>query len=87
VSARRGRHEPLVITIRTPRRKITLGSARDAAEVLRSALADAENYRRMRADSPRADRATELALAAAYQGLAAEIAWVLPESREGGGES
>jgi hypothetical protein len=81
----RGRHEPLIITIRTPQRKITLGSAHDAAGLLRSALADAEAYRRQRADSPRADRATELALALAYERLAAEVAWVLPEPRGEGG--
>ena len=83
----RGRHEPQIITIRTPQGTVTLGSAHDAAGLLRSALADAETYRRMRADSRRGDRADDLALALAYQNLAAEIASVLPEPREGGGGS
>ena len=82
--SRRGRHEPLVITIRTPQGTVTLGSAHDAAGLFMSALADAENYRRMRADSPRGDRENELALAHAYHGLAAEIASVLPETPGGG---
>jgi hypothetical protein len=82
-----GRHEPLIITIRTPQGKVTLGSAHDAAELLMSALADAESYRRMRAESRRGDRASDLAVADAYQDLAAEIAPVLPEPREGGGRS
>jgi hypothetical protein len=84
---RRGRHEPLVITIRTPQGTVTLGSAHDAAQLLRSALADAEAYRRGRADSRRGDRTNDLALAHAYQGLAAEIASVLPEPAGGGGPS
>jgi hypothetical protein len=80
----RGRHEPLVITIRTPGAKVTLGSAHDAAELVMSALADAECYRRMRAESRHGDRATELAMADAYQDLAVEIASVLPGPRQGG---
>ena len=76
---RGGRHEPLTITIRTPQGKVTLGDAHDAAALLMSALADAENYRRMRADSRRGDRDNDLALAHSYQSLSAEIASVLPE--------
>ena len=64
---RPGRHEPLVITIRTPGQKLTLGRAEDA--VLMRALADAEGYRHHLHD---------LETAGTYRDLAAQLAGVLP---------
>jgi hypothetical protein len=89
---RRGRHEPLVITIRTPQANLTL--ARPHAVLIRQALEDAESYRRLRADAwcaacqaaPQGacdDHANDLTLADAYRDLAAELAAVLPAPQDG----
>jgi hypothetical protein len=89
---RRGRHEPLVITIRTPQAKLTL--ARPHAVLIMQALEDAEGYRRLRADAwcagcqdaPQGacdDHVNDLTLADAYRDLAAELAAVLPAPLDG----
>jgi hypothetical protein len=89
---RRGRHEPLVITIRTPQAKLTL--ARPHAVLIMQALEDAEGCRRLRADAwcaacqdaPQGacdDHVNDLTLADAYRGLAAELAAVLPTPLDG----
>jgi hypothetical protein len=89
----RGRHEPLIITIRTPSAKRTLTKA-DAESIMR-ALEDAEGYRRLRADqwclncetAPQCacqDHLADLDLADAYRDLAATLAGVLPEPPGGG---
>jgi hypothetical protein len=83
----RGRHEPLVITIRTPGRKVTLTRA-DGAVIMR-ALADAEGYRHLRASQwcAKCENAPEGAcgehlddvdLAAVYRDLTDRLAGVLP---------
>jgi hypothetical protein len=92
----RGRHEPLIITIRTPGTKVTL--TKSDAVTIRQALADAEGYRRLRADqwclncetAPQGvcdDHLADLDRADSYKALAATFASVLPEPREGGGAS
>jgi hypothetical protein len=88
----RGRHEPLVITIRTPGQKLTLGRA-DGAVIMR-ALADTEGYRHLRAsqwcerceNAPAAacdEHLDDMDLAGAYGDLSARLADVLP-APEGG---
>jgi len=85
----RGRHEPLVITIRTPGRKLTLGRAEGA--VIMRALADAEGYRHLRASQwcAKCENAPEgacsehlgdVGLAGVYRELTARLAGVLPLS-------
>ena len=85
---RRGRHEPMVITIRVPGRKVEFSKS-DVATILQ-ALTDAEGWRRRRIDQwcrrcenapgGRCDEhAADLILAGAYADLAAELAGILPE--------
>lgn len=91
MSARRrehhGRHEPLLITIRTPRQKLKLTKA-DGAVIMR-ALADAAGYREWRASQWCArcdaepegaceDHLRDAALTGAYRALTARLADVLP---------
>jgi hypothetical protein len=96
VTARRfrGRHEPLTITIRTPGARVTLSKA--DAETIARALADAEGYRRLRADqwcmncetAPQGacqDHVADLDLADAYRDLGVVFADVLPEPPGEGG--
>ena len=89
---RRGRHEPLVITIRTPQAKLTL--TRRHAVLIMQALEDAEGYRRLRADAwcagcqdaPQGacdDHANDMPLTNAYRDLAAELGAVLPAPSDG----
>jgi hypothetical protein len=89
---RRGRHEPLAITIRTPQATLTL--ARAHAVLIMQALEDAEGYRRLRADAwcaacqdaPQGecvDHVNDLTLADACRDLAAELAAVLPAPQDG----
>lgn len=84
----RGRHEPLVITIRIPGLKLTLGRAEGV--VIMRALADAEGYRHLRAsqwctrceaapEGACAEHAGDLDLAEVYRKLAAQLADVLPD--------
>ena len=83
----RGRHEPLVITIKTPGQTLTLGRA-DGAVIMR-ALADAKGYRRLRGSQWCAkcetapsgvcdDHLNDLDLADTYRDLTARLADVLP---------
>jgi len=83
----RGRHEPLVITIRTPGQKLTLGRAEGA--VIMRALADAEGYRHLRAsqwcakcesapEGACGEHLNDVALAGVYRDLADRLADVLP---------
>jgi hypothetical protein len=92
----RGRHEPLVITIKTPGQKLTLGRAEGA--VIMRALADAEGYRHLHAsqwcakcetapEGACAEHVDDLDLAEAYRHLTAQLADVLPEAPGGGGAS
>jgi hypothetical protein len=92
----RGRHEPMIITIRVPGVKVELSKA-DVITIMQ-ALSDAEGWRRLRVDQwcRRCERAPEgrckehladMALANAYGVLAAELAYVLPEPRTPGGSS
>ena len=89
---RRGRHEPLVITIRTPQAKLTL--TRPHAVIIMQALEDADGYRRMRADAwcggcqdatqgACDDHLNDVTLADAYQALAGELSAVLPAPQDG----
>ena len=83
----RGRHEPLVITIKTPGQKLTLGRA-DGAVIMR-ALADAEGYRHLRASQWCArceaapagachEHVNDVDLAGVYRDLTDRLADVLP---------
>lgn len=83
----RGRHEPLVITIRVPGQKLTLGRAEGA--VIMRALADAEGYRHLRASQRCAkceaapagachDHLIDVDLAGVYRDLINQLADVLP---------
>ena len=89
--ARRGRHEPVVITIRAPGAKVALTKS-DVATILQ-ALTDAESWRRRRVDqwcrrcenAPQGrcdEHSADLDLATAYGRLAVELAGVLPEPPE-----
>jgi hypothetical protein len=84
---RRGRHEPLTITIKAPGVKVTLSKA--DAEIIAQALADGESFRRLRAGqwcvscetAPQGacqDHLADLSLAGEYRDLAAVFADVLP---------
>ena len=84
---RRGRHEPLVITIRKPRVRVAL--ARSDGELIMAALADAASYREWRArqwcescdaapEGVCEDHLHDGALTGAYRELAARLADVLP---------
>ena len=90
-SEHRGRHEPLVITIRIPGQKLTLGRAEGA--VIMRALADAEGYRHLRASqwcercetaaaAACDDHLNDLDLASAYRDLTVRLAEVLPGHEE-----
>jgi hypothetical protein len=92
----RGRHEPVIITIRAPGSKVALTKS-DVVTILQ-ALTDAEDWRRRRADqwcrrcenAPQgrcAEHAADLDLASAYGRLAAELADVLPDPPGVGGAS
>jgi hypothetical protein len=96
VSARRrehrGRHEPLVITIKVPGQKLTLGRAEGA--VIMRALADAEGYRQMRASrwcakceaAPAgacAEHVDDVGLVDVYRDLTDRLAEVLPLPESG----
>lgn len=92
----RGRHEPMIITIRVPGAKVEL-SKTDAITIMQ-ALSDAEGWRRRRVDQwcRRCENAlqgrceehlADMDLANAYGVLAAELAAVLPEPLGGGGAS
>jgi hypothetical protein len=83
----RGKHEPLVITIKIPGEKLTLG--RPEGALIMRALADAEGYRHLRADRwcARCEAAPagacdehlgDIELASAYGDLSARLADVLP---------
>lgn len=89
----RGRHEPMVITIKVPGQKLTLGRA--AGMVIMRALADAEGYRHLRASQwcakcetapggACAEHGDDLDLAEGYRQLAAQLADVLPDPPGGG---
>jgi hypothetical protein len=84
----RGRHEPMIITIRVSGRKVALSKA-DVATILQ-ALTDAEGWRRLRVDqycrrcenAPHGrcdEHAADLELASTYADLAADLADILPE--------
>jgi len=90
----RGRHEPLVITIRIPGQRLTLGRAEGA--VIMRALADAEGYRHLRAsqwcarceaepDGACGEHLADVALADTYRDLTARLADVLPAPEGGAG--
>jgi hypothetical protein len=92
----RGRHEPVVITIRAPGAKVALTKA--DVLTIRQALSDAEGLRRRRVDqwcrrcenAPQGrceEHLADLDLANAYEVLAAELAGVLPEPPGGGDTS
>jgi hypothetical protein len=83
----RGKHEPLVITIRRPRARVAL--TRSDGELIMGALADAAGYREWRArqwcercdaepDGACGDHLHDAALTGAYRALAARLAEVLP---------
>ena len=89
---RRGRHEPVVITIRAPGAKVELTKS-DVATMLQ-ALTDAEGWRRRRVDqwcrrcenAPQArceEHLADMDLANAYRALAEQLADVLPEGEAG----
>ena len=89
----RGRHEPLLITIRRPRAKVAL--ARTDGKLIMAALADAAGYREWRArqwcercdaepEGTCEDHCRDAALTGAYRELAARLADVLPEPPGGG---
>lgn len=93
---RRGRHKPMIITIKVPGAKVDLGRA--DLITIGQALSDAEGYRRRRVDQwcARCDNApggrckehrADMALANAYAVLATELADVLPEPPARGGAS
>ncbi len=93
---RRGRHEPVIITIRAPGAKVALTKA-DVTTIMQ-ALSDAEGWRRRRVDQwcARCENApqgrceehlADMDLASAYGVLAAELADVMPEPPGGGGTS
>ena len=90
----RGRHEPLVITIRTPGQKLTLTRA-DGAVIMR-ALADAEGYRHLRASqwcvkceaAPAGacdEHIGDVELAGVYRDLTDRLADILPLPEGGTG--
>ncbi len=90
----RGRHEPLVITIRAPGAKAEFTKT-DVITIMQ-ALSDAVSWRRRRVDQwcrrcenasqgRCEEHAADLELANAYEVLAAELADVLPEPPGGGG--
>jgi hypothetical protein len=83
----RGRHEPLLITIRRPRARVSL--SRTDGQLIMGALADAAGYREWRAgqwcercdaepDGVCQDHLHDGALTGAYRALAARLAEVLP---------
>jgi hypothetical protein len=85
---RRGRHEPVVITIRRPRARVAL--TRSDGELIMGALADAAAFRQQLANqwcdrcmtAPEgacAEHLDDMDLAAAYGDLSARLAEVLPE--------
>jgi hypothetical protein len=93
---RRGRHEPVLITIRRPRARVAL--ARTDGELIMAALADAAGYREWRArqwcercdaepEGACEDHLRDAALTGAYRALAVRLAGVLPEPPGGGGAS
>ena len=93
---RRGQHEPVVLTIRRPRARVSL--ARTDAELIMGALADAAAYREWRAtqwcarcaaepEGACEDHLHDAALTGAYRALTARLADVLPEPPGGGGGS
>ena len=84
---RRGRHEPLIMTIRKPRARVPL--TRTDAGLIRSALADAAAYREWRAiqwcdkcdaaaEGVCEDHLRDGALTSAYRELSERLAAVLP---------
>lgn len=84
---RRGRHEPVVITIRRPRARVAL--TRDDGELILRAFADAAAYRQLRANqwcencltAPQGacdEHLDDLDLASAYGELSARLAAILP---------
>jgi hypothetical protein len=92
----RGRHEPLVITIRRPRARVAL--ARADGELIMAALADAAGYREWRArqrcercdaepEGACEDHLHDGAMTGAYRALAIRLAGVLPEPPGGGDTS
>ena len=92
----RGRHEPMIITIRVPGVKVALTKA-DVITIVQ-ALSDAEGWRRRRVDQSCArcenapqgrceEHLADMNLANAYVVLAAELAGVLPGPPGGGGAS
>lgn len=92
----RGRHEPMIITIRAPGAKVELTKA-DVITIMQ-ALSDAEGWRRGRVDhwcarcenAPQArceEHLADMDRANAYGVLAAALADVLPEPPGGGGPS
>jgi len=88
----RGRHEPMIITIRVPGVKVALTKA-DVITIVQ-ALSDAEGWRRRRVDQwcARCENApqehlADMNLANAYVVLAAELAGVLPGPPGVGGAS
>jgi len=93
---RRGRHEPVLITIRAPGAKVALTKS-DVITILQ-ALTDAESWRRRRVDqwcrrcenAPQGrcdEHAADLELATAYDRLAVELADILPDPPGAGGAS
>jgi hypothetical protein len=83
----RGKHEPLLITIRRPRARVAL--TRSDGELIMAALADAAGYRELRANqwcekcmtAPEGacdEHLDDMARAAAYGDLSAQLADVLP---------
>jgi hypothetical protein len=86
-SEHRGKHEPLVITIRRPRARVAL--TRDDGQLIMRALADAAAFRQHRVNqwcescmtAPERvcdEHLADMNLADAYGVLAAELAVVLP---------
>jgi hypothetical protein len=92
----RGRHEPMIVTIRVPGAKAALTKA-DVITIMQ-ALSDAEGWRRRRVDqwcrhcenAPQGrcdEHAADLDLATAYDRLASELAGILPDPPGEGGAS
>jgi hypothetical protein len=89
MKGRRGKHEPLLITIRRPRARVAL--TRSDGELIMGALADAAGYRELRAgqwcdkcvtapEGACEDHVHDLDLAGAYRALAVQLAGVLPSA-------
>jgi len=87
----RGRHEPLIITIRRPRAKVAL--TRTDGELIMAALADAADYREQRArqwcdkcltaaEGACEEHLHDAALTGGYRALAARLADVLPKAED-----